>query len=296
MRDGALEMRSIEHVDKPLETVPEQMFERIAKEQGALTVGVVTKPFIFEGKRRMRYADEGITELRQSLDTLITIPNQRLINLVGEATSILDSFKKADEVLLQATQGIADLITIPGLINLDFADVRTIMNEMGLALMGTGVASGEKRAMEAAQKAISSPLLEDISIEGARGILINITGSRSMSLHEVNHAAMMIQEAAHEDANIIFGAVIDDKYKDEMRVTVIATGFGKEETQKRRFVDTVSQSSLLNQPNMDMPSHMRSRPTMEGNAPRRVTELNPRNPVADDDKYEIPTFIRKQVD
>src|SRR5262249_30546861 len=157
------------------------------------------------------------------------IPNQRLINLVGEQTSILDAFKKADEVLLQATQGIADLITVPGLINLDFADVRTIMNEMGMALMGTGVATGDRRAVEAAQKAISSPLLEDIAIDGARGILINITGARSMTLHEVNQAAMMIQEAAHDDANIIFGAVIDDKYQDEMRVTVIATGFGREE-------------------------------------------------------------------
>lgn len=270
---------------------------RIAKEQGALTVGVVTKPFIFEGKRRMRHADDGIIELRQSLDTLITIPNQRLINLVGENTPIVDSFKKADEVLLQATQGIADLITIPGLINLDFADVRTIMNEMGHALMGTGIASGEKRAVEAAQRAISSPLLEDVSIDGAKGILINITGSRSMSLHEVNLAAMMIQEAAHEDANIIFGAVIDDKYQEEMRVTVIATGFGKEEVQrdKRRFVDTIHQGSLLNHPNMDVPSPLRAKPVVETGDFRRRTQEVTLNEL-DEEKYEIPTFIRKQVD
>ncbi len=268
---------------------------RIAKESGALAVGVVTKPFLFEGRKRMKYADEGITELKESLDTLITIPNQRLINLVGETTSIIDSFKKADEVLLHATQGISDLITIPGLINLDFADVRTIMNEMGMALMGTGVATGERRSVEAAQRAISSPLLEDIEIDGARGILINVTGSRSMTLHEVNQAAMLIQEAAHEDANIIFGAVVDDKYNEDMRVTVIATGFGREEEQKRRYVDTISQSSILNQPNMDVPTQMRKQASGDvGESRRRVNEfgLDP----TEEEKYDIPTFIRKQVD
>lgn len=271
---------------------------RIAKESGALTVGVVTKPFLFEGKRRRRHADEGIEELKQCLDTLITIPNQRLINLVGETTSIIDSFKKADEVLLQATQGISDLITIPGLVNLDFADVRTVMNEMGMALMGTGVAAGERRAVEAAQRAISSPLLEDISIEGASGVLINITGSSSMTLHEINQAAMLVQEAAHEDANIIFGAVVDDKYGDDLRVTVIATGFGADEaSNKKRFVDSVSQSSILHQPNMDVPTHMRN----NGQANAEGTEFRRRAQeigldIVDDDQYEIPTFIRKQVD
>ena len=267
---------------------------RIAKETGALTVGVVTKPFLFEGKKRMRHADEGIKELRDSLDTLIIIPNQRLINLVGETTSIIDSFRKADEVLLHATQGISDLITVPGLINLDFADVRTIMNEMGMALMGTGIATGERRAIEAAQRAISSPLLEDISIDGAQGILINVTGSESMSLHEVNQAAMLIQEAAHEEANIIFGAVVDKAAKDDMRVTVIATGFGQEEAQQKRFVDTVSQASIMNKPNMDVPTHMRNNQHQDGNEfRRRVQEIGL---DLDDDQYEIPTFIRKQVD
>jgi len=194
-----------------------------AREAGALTVGVVTKPFVFEGKKRRLYADQGIEELKNEVDTLITIPNQRLINLAGEATSILDAFKKADEVLLQAVRGISDLITISGLINLDFADVRTIMNGQGMAMMGTGMAAGERRALEAAQRAISSPLLEDMDINGATGILLNITGSSNMTLHEVNDAAILIQEAAHEEANIIFGAVIDDQMGDHLRITVIAT-------------------------------------------------------------------------
>ena len=200
---------------------------RIAKEIGALTVGVVTKPFQFEGKKRMRQADEGMRELKDAVDTLITIPNQRLLAVAGRNTSLLDTFKKADDVLLQAVHGISDLITVHGLINLDFADVRTIMAEMGMAMMGTGSASGENRAIEAAQKAIASPLLEDISIDGAKGVLINITGGPDLTLHEVNEAATLIQEEAHEDANIIFGAVIDERMGDEIRITVIATGFGE---------------------------------------------------------------------
>jgi cell division protein FtsZ len=200
---------------------------RIAKDLGALTVAVVTKPFQFEGKRRMRQADEGMRELKDAVDTLIAIPNQRLLAVAGRSASLLDTFKKADDVLLQAVRGIADLITVHGLVNLDFADVRTIMAEMGLAMMGTGTAGGENRAVEAAQKAISSPLLEDVSIHGARGVLINITGSPDLSMHEVNEAAMLVQDQAHEDANIIFGAVIDERMGDEIRVTVIATGFGE---------------------------------------------------------------------
>ncbi|HVN87740.1 MAG TPA: cell division protein FtsZ, partial [Candidatus Binatia bacterium] len=198
---------------------------RIAKELGALTVGVVTKPFQFEGKKRMRQADVGIAALKDAVDTLIAIPNQRLLVIAGRNTSLLDTFKKADDVLLQAVRGISDLITVHGLINLDFADVRTIMADMGMAMMGCGIASGESRAIEAAQKAVSSPLLEDISIQGAQGVLINITGSPDLSLHEVNEAATLIQEEAHEDANIIFGAVIDERMGDEIRITVIATGF-----------------------------------------------------------------------
>jgi len=201
---------------------------RIAKELGALTVGVVTRPFAFEGKKRSRHADSGIEALKESVDTLIVIPNERLLTVAGKDTPMIDTFKMADEVLLQAVKGISDLITIPGLINLDFADVRTIMGEMGMALMGTGTGEGEMRAMEAAQKAISSPLLENISINGATGIIINITGPSDMTLFEVNEASKMVQQEAHEDANIIFGAVIDEKMKTGMRVTVIATGFNKE--------------------------------------------------------------------
>ncbi len=197
----------------------------IARQIGALTVGVVTKPFAFEGNRRRRHAEQGIEELKSTVDTLITIPNQRLLEVADQTTSLLDTFRKADEVLLNAVQGISDLITIPGLINVDFADVRTIMTDMGVALMGTGRASGPKRALEAAQAAVSSPLLEDISIEGATGILINITGGPNMTLHEVNEASSLIHAAAHEDANIIFGSVIDERMKDELVITVIATGF-----------------------------------------------------------------------
>src|ERR671925_1584364 len=174
----------------------------LARSVGALTVGVVTKPFVFEGKRRLKQAEHGISELKGAVDTLITIPNQRLLAVADERTTLLDTFKKADEVLLNAVQGISDLITIPGLINVDFADVRTIMSCMGRALMGTGRAVGERRALEAAQQAINSPLLEDVSIEGATGILINITGGPDLTLFEVNEASSLIQEAAHEEANI----------------------------------------------------------------------------------------------
>jgi cell division protein FtsZ len=197
----------------------------LAAELGALTVAVVTKPFSFEGKRRRVQAEQGIRALRDTVDTLITIPNERLLNFVERATSLADSFKIADDILRQAVQGISDLITVPGEINLDFADVRTIMHGMGMALMGTGVSSGEHRAVEAAQRAISSPLLEEASIEGAKGVLINITGGSDMTLFEVHEAASIIQEAADEEANIIFGAVIDTKMRDEIKVTVIATGF-----------------------------------------------------------------------
>ena len=197
----------------------------LAAELGALTVAVVTKPFAFEGKRRRVQAEQGIRGLRDTVDTLITIPNERLLNFVDRGTSLNDAFKMADDILRQAVQGISDLITVPGEINLDFADVKTIMHGMGMALMGTGVSSGEHRAVEAAQRAISSPLLEEASIEGAKGVLINITGGRDMTLFEVHEAASIIQEAADEEANIIFGTVIDSAMKDEIKVTVIATGF-----------------------------------------------------------------------
>jgi cell division protein FtsZ len=196
----------------------------ISKELGALTVGVVTRPFTFEGKKRAALADQGITKLREKVDTLIIIPNDRLLQVVERKTSIVDAFKVADDVLRQGVQGITDLITVPGLINLDFADVRTIMKEAGSALMGIGIASGEDRAAMAAKAAISSPLLE-ASIEGAQGVLLNISGGSNLGLFEVNEAAEVISNAAHPEANIIFGAVIDDKLGDEVKITVIATGF-----------------------------------------------------------------------
>lgn len=196
----------------------------VAKEVGALTVGVVTKPFSFEGKRRAAQAEKGAETLKSKVDTLITIPNDRLLHVVDKRTSIVEAFRIADDVLRQGVQGISDLITVPGLINLDFADVRTIMSQAGSALMGIGRASGEERAVEAARMAISSPLLE-ASIEGAKGVLMNITGGPSLGLFEVNEAAEIIAAAADPEANIIFGAVIDDALQDEIRVTVIATGF-----------------------------------------------------------------------
>ena len=198
---------------------------QIAREQGALTVGVVTKPFAFEGKRRRRFADQGIERLKDSVDTLLTIPNQRLLQSASPDLSMVDAFKMADNVLVNAVKGISDIINVPGTVNVDFADVKTIMSNMGQALMGIGIATGEGRAVDAARQAISSPLLEDVDIEGATGILINITAGSNVSLLEVNEACMVIQDAAHEDANIIFGAVINEEIGDEIRVTVIATGF-----------------------------------------------------------------------
>ncbi|MFH1874285.1 MAG: cell division protein FtsZ [Pseudomonadota bacterium] len=200
---------------------------KLAKEMGALVVGVVTRPFAFEGRHRSLQAERGIAELRDNVDTLITIPNEKLLTLVGHDVTVVNAFQRADEVLHQAVKGISDLITVHGLINLDFADVRTVMNEMGMALMGTGESSDEDRAIDAAAKATSSPLLEDMSIKGATGILINITGGPDMTLHEINEASKIIQTEAHDDANILFGAVIDEKMEGRVRVTVIATGFNK---------------------------------------------------------------------
>ncbi len=202
---------------------------KLARELGALTVGVVTKPFIFEGKKRMRQASTGIQTLEENVDSLITIPNQRLLQLAGESLSLVETFMKADEVLLNAVRGISDLINTTGHINADFADVSTVMSNKGLALMGTGLCSGPDRAIKAANEAISSPLLEDISIDGATGIIINITGGSSMTMHEVNEAATLIMEAADEDAEVIFGSVVDDELEDNIKVTVIATGLGGQE-------------------------------------------------------------------
>ncbi|HEU4391732.1 MAG TPA: cell division protein FtsZ [Blastocatellia bacterium] len=199
----------------------------LASELGALTVAVVTKPFRFEGRRRLRQGDQGLSELKECVDTVITIPNERLLNAVSKGTPFLESFRLADDVLRQAVQGISDIITVPGLINVDFADVRTIMAGMGMALMGTGSAHGDNRALEATQRAISSPLLEEASIEGAKGLLVNITGGLDLTLFEVNESMSVIHDAADQDANIIFGAVVDERLADEMKITVIATGFEK---------------------------------------------------------------------
>jgi cell division protein FtsZ len=198
---------------------------KIAKELGALTIGVVTRPFIFEGKKRKKHADDGVRELQESVDTLIVIPNQKLLSISSEKTPLLETFKKADQVLLHAVKGISDLINIRGLINLDFADIRTVMASQGMAIMGSGMADGENRAVEAATQAISSPLLENICIDGATGIIINVTGGPDLTLWEVNEASTLITEAAHPDAEIIFGAVIDESMGSHISVTVIATGF-----------------------------------------------------------------------
>jgi cell division protein FtsZ len=200
---------------------------QVAREIGALAVGVVTKPFDFEGRQRLRKADEGIRNLKESVDTLIVIPNQRLLSIASENMSLLDSFRRADDVLLNAVRGISDLITTPGLINVDFADVKTIMSNMGMALMGTGVGRGEKRAIEAAKAAIASPLLEDAAMDGATGLLINITAGPDLTLYEINEATSLIQEAAHDDANIIFGTVINETMREQVTITVVATGFDR---------------------------------------------------------------------
>ncbi|MGH7832012.1 MAG: cell division protein FtsZ [Candidatus Binatia bacterium] len=276
---------------------------RLARELGALTVAVVTKPFLFEGKKRMRQAEEGIRELKEQVDTLIVIPNQRLLSVAGKTTTLMEAFQKADDVLLHAVRGISDLIVTPGLINLDFADVRAVMAEMGLALMGASSASGENRAIEAAQKAISSPLLEDVSIQGAKGILINITGGSGMSLYEVNEAATMIQEEAHEDANIIFGAVIDEKLEDELRITVIATGFGDKEKEARK--PTLVSVAPKERPvrhlgtivdDLDAPTWQRKK--SDGGEPETINleKALQMSSQEEDDKFDIPTFLRRQMD
>ncbi len=252
----------------------------LATELDALTVAVVTKPFHFEGRRRMQQADNGLRELRECVDTVITIPNERLLHTVDRGVSLADSFKVADDVLRQAVQGISDLITVPGLINLDFADVKSIMQGMGMALMGAGRATGENRAIEATQQAISSPLLEEATIQGAKGVLINITGGPDLTLFEVNAASSIIRESADDDANIIFGAVIDETLTDEMRITVIATGFDREVTSVASAAATTAIPAppprYVVRPADDLPRPMMGTP--------RVDDL------------DVPTFIRKKAD
>ncbi|MBI5327907.1 MAG: cell division protein FtsZ [Deltaproteobacteria bacterium] len=268
-----------------------------AKELGALTVAVVTKPFTFEAKKKMKQADEGLKALKSVVDTVITIPNQRLLSIADKNTSLSGAFKQADTILYQAVKGISDVITIHGLVNVDFADVRTIMSEMGLALMGSGVARGDNRAVEAARKAISSPLLEDISIHGAKGVLINITGASDLTLHEVNEASMLIQEETHEDAHIIFGAVIDEKMGEEVRVTVIATGFGRDESKRITSVKNIAPATIVC--DLDTPTIVRwdkEKKSEIGMAEvQRLKPLGGFNAV-DEDAYDTPTFLRKQAD
>jgi cell division protein FtsZ len=257
----------------------------LAKDLGILTVAVVTKPFHFEGRRRMLQAEAGLEALRSVVDTLITIPNQRLFQVVERGTGMQEAFGIADSILHHAVQGISDLILVPGLINLDFADVRTIMSGMGMALMGAGNARGEHRAIEAANKAVASPLLDDTSIEGARGILINFTGGPDLSLHEIDEAAQIVQQAAHEDANIIFGAVIDPTLDDELRITVIATGF----TERKDAGGNVLELSKNGRMGSASATAWR----------RRHAEMRPGATFADDGiraDLEVPTYLRRQAD
>jgi cell division protein FtsZ len=277
----------------------------IARELGALTVGVVTKPFQYEGKRRWAHAEEGLQELRKNVDTLLVIPNQRLLGLVDKSTPLLDAFKVADDVLRQAIQGIADIITTTGHVNVDFADVRTVMTYTGRAVMGMGISRGPNRALEAAQKSISSPLLEEGNVQGARGVLLNITGGPSLSLHEVDEASSIIKEVADPDANIIVGQVINPDLSDELIITVVATGFDRDESpymapaiehpkvKPVRIPQPALASARLAA--ADVPSQNLERPAflrrMNGQA-----EAQERLGLALDDEWDVPTFLRKQAD
>jgi cell division protein FtsZ len=269
----------------------------IAKEINALTVGIVTKPFNFEGIKRQERAEMGISEMRKYVDTLIVIPNQRLFAVVDKTTPLRDAFKIADQVLLHATRGISDLILVPGLVNLDFADVKTIMAEMGDALMGTGYAKGEGKAVHAAQQAISSPLLEGVSIKGARGLLVNICGGSDLSLYDVNEATSIISEEAGEDANVIFGAVIDEKLNEEIFITVIATGFSSQKTmvpkadRELRVEDSSEKLSI--------PTFIRDKKKQDQEGTQKIHSLGKTDEFPFDDgldDLDIPTFLRKQMD
>jgi cell division protein FtsZ len=258
---------------------------RLARASGALTVAVVTKPFAFEGRRRMRQAEEGLAELRAEVDTLIVIPNERLLAVVDKGTSLSDAFSVCDEVLLKATKGISDLVTVPGLVNLDFADVKAVMSNRGNALMGTGRASGANRALEAAQSAVASPLLEDVSIAGAEGVLVNITGGRDLTLHEVNEAANVVVGAAGDEANVIFGSVIDPNMDGELMITVIATGFGHIEP-RLKLVDR-SRAAAED----DGYRHPQALPKTDNGRPRWGRERE----AARAGSMEVPAFLRRQM-
>jgi cell division protein FtsZ len=274
---------------------------KMAKKLGALVVAVTTKPFLFEGQYRLRQAVEGLKVLKQEVDTAIVIPNQRLLAVANKNTPIREAFRIADDVLLRATRGVSDLITVPGLVNLDFADVKSVMTEMGDAVMGTGVSGGKNRAVEAAQQAISSPLLEDTSIAGAEGVLVNVTGGADLTLHEVNEAAMIINEAIGAEANMIFGAVIDDVMKDKVTITVIATGINAEKRAVRvaatpeRKAEPVKLTPRRNV--TTNPTPVRPEPVPEYEQPAHRGVLAARSSRRNSKKeLEIPTFLRRQMD
>ena len=279
----------------------------IAREMGILTVGVVTKPFQYEGKRRNKHAEEGIRDLRRHVDTLLIIPNQRLLGIVDKSTPLLEAFKVADDVLRQAIQGIADVITTTGHVNVDFADVRTVMSHTGRAVMGMGVSYGPNRAIEAAQKAMCSPLLEEGSVEGARGVLLNITGGPSMSLHEIEEAASIIQQTADPEANIIVGQVINPDMGEELIITVIATGFEREEDSTAA---TIGAERGVSRPVKPVPSVLAGmgsslaveRSMKDLDRPAFLRRMNDARESMDravltaEDEWDVPTFLRKQTD
>lgn len=258
---------------------------------GALTVAVVTKPFDLEGKRRKNIAEEGLKNLKGNVDSLIAIPNQRLFSLAEKATTLIEGFKLADEVLLHAIKSISDLINIPGLINLDFADAKTIMSNMGMAFMGIGLCSGENRAAEAARKAISNPLLDNITIRGAKGILINITASSTLSLIDIEKATEFIQREAHEDANIIFGAAIDESLGENLQITVIATGFENTQESKKDYIREVKSDIIIQEIEKEDEQSLQNDPVTPENVIKIGTIISE---FTDDGEYDIPTFVRNQ--
>ncbi len=262
----------------------------LSKELGSLTVAIATKPFAFEAKDRMMQAENGVAQLKTQVDSLIIIPNQRLLSIGGKHMTIMEAFLKADEVLLNAVRSISDLIVGSGHVVVDFADVKTIMSERGMAIMGVGMSSGENRARDAAQKAISSPLLEDISIQGARGVLINVTGSKNMTLNEVNEASTLIQEQAHESAKVIWGLVFDDSMEDAIRITVIATGFEEKVVIEEDNVEPFKRDRLFDDNNV--PPFMKKKITIDYKEIKSKSD----NIDIDDDRYDVPTFLRKQAD
>jgi cell division protein FtsZ len=266
----------------------------VAKELGILTVAVVTKPFPFEGKKRSLVAIQGIEQLQQHVDSLITIPNEKLLDVLGAQASLLEAFRAANDVLLGAVKGIADLIMNPGMINVDFADVKTVMSEMGMAMMGTGFASGENRAREAAEAAIRSPLLEDVNLQGARGILVNITAGENLSLGEFSEVGDTIEEFASDDATVVVGTVIDPNHKEDMHVTVVATGLGQQHGRPKKVVDNSDLAIDRDYRRLDQPAIMRKQEQYV--QPQEPVLAKAVGDVPDMDYLDIPAFLRKQVD